>query len=510
MVTTDPLVKEPSWPALKVAALVTLAWTALMVALGVWLVGSAAGEAAKTLQAAADEQVAAIRDRIDADLQTMRAMPVVLAAQVNARNLLLHVARNPGDRVQNDGLNAHYARIARMIDADTIFLTDAAGTLLAAHSRTIDSDRLIGENASDREYFQEARAGEPGEQFAMARLSGKPSVFFSAPVLENGVFLGAVVVKSTTDRQRRLMTAAGQPHVVLVDENRVVIATTDDGDFLRRLGTRDAAADNPDRRYGETQPDDNPLARSASRTVGGIALHNMGDDGLEVVTSRAPLARPNWSVELMLDAQAIRQAAQQRRLGLLLIWLAGVLLIALVIRSIRHVQDLDDLAKIDVLSGLGNRRSYEEAIESLCDAHNRGRIQNVSLALFDLDRFKQVNDLHGHAAGDRVIQAFAKRLSDSTRRMDQLFRLGGDEFAALVLELTPDKAEQAIQGIVARLMTATSGSLDGVEMPSVSAGLAVHARNETPDTLYKRADTALYRAKDAGRNRLVVADPPEA
>ena len=207
----------------------------------------------------------------------------------------------------------------------------------------------------------------------------------------------------------------------------------------------------------------------------------------------------------MLGTQQITKVTRQWRIALTLIWLVGALLLLLVIRSVRHLHDLDRLANIDVLSGLGNRRHYEAVVESLCDAHDRDRIQHVALALFDLDNFKHINDKHGHAAGDRVIEQFGDHLTKSTRRMDHLFRLGGDEFAALILELTPKAAEQAVTGIQARLRLA-SGTDDDLPQTSVSIGLAYHRSGEDPDALYRRADRAMYAAKEHGRNRVEVAD----
>lgn len=483
-----------------------LLWTLLVIVVGIWLIDSSQRRAAQDLQAAATTQAERVRDRIDADLDVMRALPLVLAAQVNARTLLLDTMRNPGAPIRNTSLNAHYARIAKMVGVDTIFLADANGTIIAAHSFTTDdSTMLVGNDASQREYFQRAKAGQQGEQFAIAKLSKLPSVFFSAPVIENDVFIGAVVVKATTERMRRMLSVAGNPRALLIDAHQVVIAASDATDYLRRANATAPLSGTLDQRYEDARPDENPIAFVDARRFGPVQSRKTSAGEGPYVTGQMPLNDNNWTVLLLLGLEPIRMVTRQWRVALVLAWLVGALIILLVIRSVRLLQDLDRLANIDVLSGLGNRRHYESVVGSLCDAHDRARIQHVALALFDLDNFKQVNDEHGHAVGDLIIEEFAEQLTNSTRRMDHLFRLGGDEFAALILELTPKAAEQAVLGIQARLRMASSVS-DRLPQPGVSIGLAYHQSGESPDELYRRADQALYAAKDGGRNRLHVAE----
>ena len=505
MVTTRHIEPEPDTARGRWIAAWLLLWTASVVIIGIWVIDRSQQQTAQRVQSQTTEQAERIRDRIEADLEILRALPMVLAAQVNARQLLLERLRNPAEIAQNTGLNAHYARIAAMIGVDTIFLADSAGEIVAGHSFTTSNPQgVVGENTSDREYFAEAKAGQLGEQFAIAKLSRLPSVFFSAPVIENDVFIGAVVVKATTKRMRALLDVGGGARVLLIDAQDVVIAATDDNDYLRRAAATQPLNDAVDLRYGSATPDTNPIVFVEGRSYGNVRTRMTTAGNGPYIKSTTQLNDERWTVCLMLGTEPIGKVTRQWRLALLLAWLVGALLVLLVIRSVRHVHDLDRLANIDVLSGLGNRRHYDSIVGSLCDAHDRGRIQHVALALFDLDNFKLVNDQHGHSTGDRVIKQFAEHLAKSTRRMDYLFRLGGDEFAALILELTPSAAEQAVQGIQARLRMATDDD-PKLPAPSVSIGLAYHQRGESPDAFYRRADKAMYKAKDGGRNQFHVA-----
>ena len=474
---------------------------------GIWLIDGSQRQTAQHLQQTIDRQAERVRDRIDSDLDLLRALPMVLAAQANASTLLMDNLRNPDEPVRSSSLNAHYAQIARMADIDTIFLTNANGDILAAHSLTTsEPQQLLGQNASDRDYFKVAKAGQQGEQFAIARLSQTPSVFFSSPVIENDVFVGVVVVKSSLNRLRHLLDIGGNPRALLIDSQGVVIAATDDADYLRRAGKAAPPLAFSDQRYGDVNPDRNPIIFEPARQYGGVVSYRTPAGEGPYIKSTRRLNDDRWTICLTRSTQPIVSITRQWRVALTLAWLVGALVIMLLIRSVRHVQDLNRLANIDVLSGLGNRRHYESIVDSLCDAHDRSRVQHVALALFDLDHFKRVNDELGHAAGDRVLEQFAERLSASTRRMDHLFRLGGDEFAALILELTPKAAEQAVLGIQARLKIAANDAED-LPQPGVSIGLAYHREGESPDALYRRADQAMYAAKNSGRNRLHVAKP---
>jgi diguanylate cyclase (GGDEF)-like protein/PAS domain S-box-containing protein len=160
------------------------------------------------------------------------------------------------------------------------------------------------------------------------------------------------------------------------------------------------------------------------------------------------------------------------------------------------VTDLARQAATDPLTGLANRRVFDS---ELLRCLTLGRPS--CLALFDLDHFKQINDTHGHAAGDRVLQRFAKVLRDSLRAEDLAARLGGEEFAALMFGITPDDARLVGERILRRFAEAS----DEEPRATVSAGLTRIAPGTSPEAAMTAADTALYQAKSAGRNRLSVA-----
>jgi len=162
-------------------------------------------------------------------------------------------------------------------------------------------------------------------------------------------------------------------------------------------------------------------------------------------------------------------------------------------------------ALTDHLTGLPNRRAFEALVHRALGGEAEAD-RKSALAVFDVDHFKHVNDTHGHDVGDAVLQHVAQVLSRAIRDTDHVARLGGEEFVALIHASSPasasDIAERARQAV-----EDTPYVLNGKPIPvTISAGL-VEVKGDEPSLtrLFKQADTALYEAKDAGRNRVILA-----
>jgi diguanylate cyclase (GGDEF)-like protein len=157
-------------------------------------------------------------------------------------------------------------------------------------------------------------------------------------------------------------------------------------------------------------------------------------------------------------------------------------------------QELRAEARTDPLTGLGNRRRWEERLALELERAGRHGT-TVAVALVDLDRFKQVNDSHGHAAGDALLKDVAGAFAESVRAVDLVARVGGEEFGLAL----PDVGLPDALHIVERVRRSAAVGV------TASAGVALWDGAETADALVERADRALYAAKAAGRDRLVVA-----
>ena len=163
--------------------------------------------------------------------------------------------------------------------------------------------------------------------------------------------------------------------------------------------------------------------------------------------------------------------------------------------------DLETRASTDSLTGLANRRAFDLAVKRALDRNVEG-----CLAIFDLDRFKAINDRFGHATGDLVLQRFTQVLCSTVRSGDVLGRFGGEEFVAFFDRTSIEQAEIVCERVRQRFegchVRTTTGALVNA---TVSVGLAP-INNGIPMTeIFDLADRALYRSKSNGRNRLTLA-----
>jgi diguanylate cyclase (GGDEF)-like protein/PAS domain S-box-containing protein len=167
-------------------------------------------------------------------------------------------------------------------------------------------------------------------------------------------------------------------------------------------------------------------------------------------------------------------------------------------------QELMQLARLDPLTGISNRRHFEEL---LGDAMARSRRSGETLALFymDIDRFKSINDRHGHSVGDAVLQEYVMRVQSCIRTTDKFARLAGDEFVLLIEPISDaaqaQKVGEKILDAIREPLTLAQG-FKGVITTSLGVALYAGTPGVTPAALLQRADEALYQAKSDGRDHL--------
>ena len=171
------------------------------------------------------------------------------------------------------------------------------------------------------------------------------------------------------------------------------------------------------------------------------------------------------------------------------------------IENARSFREARQLADLDALTGLHNRRYFHETLaREVARAHRYSR--NLALIVFDLDDFKGINDRIGHLAGDSVLAEAAERIRDVVRSADIACRVGGDEFAVILPESKLRDADQ----LYSRLRTALSSRPVGQAGPlTMSAGMAELQADDDAIAFFQRADNALYGAKEAGKGQVVAA-----
>lgn len=166
---------------------------------------------------------------------------------------------------------------------------------------------------------------------------------------------------------------------------------------------------------------------------------------------------------------------------------------------------LQELAVTDELTGLRNRRSFNETLEREWARHRRYH-HSLAVLVMDIDHFKAVNDTHGHAVGDAALKVMTASLRASTRETDTTARYGGEEFIVLAPETKGQDARLVGERIRQRV-AADSEASEGVPKFTVSIGIATteSVTAATAEDLVRLADEALYEAKRTGRNRVVLA-----
>jgi diguanylate cyclase (GGDEF)-like protein len=172
------------------------------------------------------------------------------------------------------------------------------------------------------------------------------------------------------------------------------------------------------------------------------------------------------------------------------------------IENARRFREARQLADLDALTNLHNRRFFHETLARECArAHRYDR--NLALVVFDIDDFKAINDRIGHLAGDAVLASVAERVQSVVRSADIACRVGGDEFAVILPEATITDAEQLYRRVQFAVASRPIGPFDRLHL---SAGIAELRAQDDARTFFERGDEALYRAKEAGKGQVVAAD----
>jgi diguanylate cyclase (GGDEF)-like protein len=199
-----------------------------------------------------------------------------------------------------------------------------------------------------------------------------------------------------------------------------------------------------------------------------------------------PVRRGHESIGVLAVGWHSRPSDERRTTGLVRLLASEA---AFVIERADLVGRLTEIALTDTLTGLPNRRAWDDRLELAVRDH-----EPICVAILDLDLFKAFNDQHGHQGGDRLLKEAAAAWRAQLRTTDMLARYGGEEFVVLLHGGT-----DAARRVVERLRAATPGG------QSCSAGIAYREAGEDASALLARADAALYEAKRAGRDRSVMA-----
>ena len=165
------------------------------------------------------------------------------------------------------------------------------------------------------------------------------------------------------------------------------------------------------------------------------------------------------------------------------------------------------MALVDSLTGLFNRRYFDAHFDKILEKSRRENYKPVGVLSVDVDKFKKINDTYGHPVGDEVLVELAKRLMNSMRPSDMVARMGGEEFVVVLPESRPEQVRMIAERLRAQIADVPFPIKGGAEMLPVTASIGATVTRAEPETaadIFRRADEALYQAKETGRNKVVV------
>lgn len=403
-------------------------------------------------------------------------------------------------------LSRAFAAVGDRLSLDAIFLLDRDGRLVATGDWQTVARGAFGKSFAFRGYFADAAKTGAGMQFVVGTLSH-----------EAGLFYAAAVPSSVDDAPRGVVVVKGSPAAVigqLPETGATVLVSNGDGVVI--LGSRPGYAL---QRLDSGTPviSDAALERYGTASMPAIAARPAGPglwsvacacpvDGRTVAWESAGLGIEGWQVHGLVTLDGLRGDRETNVLLGALVFLVGLLLAAFLSRAAAYVRAVRERAIRDPLTGAYNRSYLEEILPRVLAQHDRGTVGSLSLAVFDIDRFKEINDRHGHAVGDRVVRAVASLIEEAARRADVAFRVGGDEFAVLLVGADAAAARAFAERVRATIeATGVPPRLDPGTV-TVSCGVAARRAGEAFESLLQRADEKLYEVKRQGRNGVAAAD----
>jgi diguanylate cyclase (GGDEF)-like protein len=431
-------------------------------------------------------------------------LPETIGSVPEVRQLLLR-PEAAGARTVNRVLQ----EIAAKVNCERIFVMDARG-IVVADSKWRDPDAIIGNGLSHRAYFQQAMAGRTGQFIGVGSTSRIVGYFTSRPVTADGRIVGVVAIRlSETMRAfesilQRNWKERGEL-VLAADNNDIVYMSALPEWTFKAVSLLDAkviGAIRASRQYGEH--DFAPIAAH----YGAAPSNELRSVQFDEIPGRTFLQKGYDVPETEGRTYVHLDAAEYWRTVALYTGSAGLAALAvflatyLFLQRWRHQQALVEAAVRDPLTGLYTRLFMQEWLTDAIHTHARDKERGFGLLLFDVDKFKAVNDTYGHVAGDEVLKGVARIVAGAVRAIDIPVRFGGEEIAVLARGVDFTTAEEIGERIRAQIEIAGVHTSRGHIPVTISGGIALHEPGEDQAALFERADARLYRAKSSGRNRI--------
>jgi diguanylate cyclase (GGDEF)-like protein len=486
---------------LKRQALATFGALALIVLLGGILTQSIGGIFRDNIENEATGETDVLVGRVSRETATVDAMVEVLAGMPQ---VVADVEGGIATRLQ-----ALLDLNVRASVASLASIYDKAGNLLASSERR-QLEPLGALNRQAETWFIDAMRGENAHDFQIDP-TGARTYLTAYPVrAANDTIIGVATLETSLESLATHLRGFDHPFFI-VDARGIILLSNRRQDLQRSLWPqRDLAPQSLSEQFGEPK-------RPAIVTHPIVGSEWTSIDGRPGYAMRKAIGRTGLSLVLTMPMNAVFAG---RLLGIIITLQLAIAVLVYFMGRERSVRDrilrvrrgklqnraryLAHKAATDALTGVANRMRFNERLAEEM-ARSRRTAAPFSLLLFDVDRFKTINDSWGHPCGDQVLVQLARTVAANVRQTDLLARWGGEEFAILLIHTNLlDAAEVAEK--LRRLIERTP--FDQAGTVTSSFGVAEFLAQDSAESMFSRADHALYRAKLNGRNR-VEFDPPE-
>jgi two-component system, NtrC family, C4-dicarboxylate transport sensor histidine kinase DctB len=492
----------------------------------------------EALEEEAERRATSVTAALFAPIQRYSYLPAVVATH----SLTLAALNEPDNPRSTHAASTFLSGLNNAAGTEVVYVIDINGNTIAS-SNWAEPNSFVGHNFSFRPYFQEAMRGKDGHFYAMGVVSLSPGYYVSHPVMVDHRILGVVAIKINLSNLDHEWRVSHDYEVTVADELGINFLSSRADWKYRPLQPLDAAQV---QHLTKTRQYDAILQRPLrleEHTVFGSRVHviktNRADgagrpgDNAGYVLQQQKLREAPWTVSVFMPVAPVRDRAI-RHTAIVAALLAFLSIAGLYWReqrrriadreqsrreieaahtelAERHRQleklseELYRNAVTDPLLPCYNRRFFLEHVGKLAAGMKRHGTP-LSIVILDVDHFKHINDSYGHPTGDMVLQRVAEICGGTMRGEDIFARFGGEEFILALVHTTEEEATVAAE----RLRMAVADEMfehEGREFKiTISCGLAQYdAREPNIEDAIRRADKALYAAKQAGRNRVAAA-----
>lgn len=427
-------------------------------------------------------------------------------------------------------VNRLFKQLVDNLGLNQTFLLDAEGHCVGS-SRAKQLDGCIGTNYQTREYFNNAQRDGNARQFAIGLLVPAPSLFSATAVKKDNEFLGVVVIRQEMEQilgflnhQKNLSFITGADGIILGSSDPALNYQYVNSEFSPTLDTEE---------YRQKYKRDQVNTLSLEKTELPIAdSYFIKVKDQFYILGHASVENDDFQIFILENIDNIIHNYENFWNIAIAILILGLALILMIERNLNYSQhriahlnalseanknlahltdELYALSVTDALTGLSNRRFFNEQLENEIQraqrkSESQSSASQLALLVIDIDHFKSINDTYGHPAGDQAIRMMAKFCSDAVRQYDCVGRIGGEEFAVLLIDTNREQAKEIAERIRSQSETTAIDYYGTRFVQTCSIGIALFEPGDSANTLLSKADRALYAAKRAGRNQCVLME----